>query len=530
MGRRYEFICPPFSPAIATLAFLPYAEGASWNPELGCLTDTRTELLRDIWEWIDSADDNNKAEIYLLCDVAGAGKSAIAHTVAQNCFQEGVLASSFFFDRNIPDRRSPQKLFSTIARDLVRLSNDLAEDIAQILQDDRSIVSASQSRQFDELIVKPFNRRRIGKPVVIVVDALDEGCNRETLRILRDEVSNLPGTFRIFVTSRPTDDIRVDLLNIENVQCRSIDIHGSVNQRDIALYIRHRLRFISLRKQLPKDWPGDRRIQEFIQKAEGLFIWAFTSSEYLLTAPYPDKKLSTLLSGINLSGLPADKKMDALYAQILDACDWTDQDFVQSYKLVIGTIMTVKTPISSSALRSLYRDDQDLDVNEVLRPLSSLLTGVLHDDQPIQIIHLSIRDFLTYRAQFSPTYETFQIKKGELCQRLALLCLRMLNQDLNSEIPGTGYLTDPKSHVKGIPVLDESRISEALWYACRFWHEHVIEVQEPVTDDFMDALREFLAEKLEVWMEVLYSKYPFQPLRRVREWLEVGFLLTRAAP
>src|SRR6202042_323521 len=110
--------------ATTTLDVLPYAEGASWNPELVCLRDTRRELFYDIWKWIYSADESGEAEILWLCEVAGAGKSAIAHTVARNCFYKGVLGSSFFFDRNIPDRRTPVKLFSTIARDLVRTSND----------------------------------------------------------------------------------------------------------------------------------------------------------------------------------------------------------------------------------------------------------------------------------------------------------------------------------------------------------------------------------------------------------------------
>jgi len=516
--------------ATATLDILPYAEGASWNPELVCLHDTRKELLHDIWEWICSADDTTHAEVFSLCDVAGAGKSAIAHTVARDCAQKGVLASCFFFDRNIPDRRIPQKLFSTIARDLARLSNDLTEHIVHILENDRSLASASQSRQFDELIMKPFGDRHIGRPVVIVVDALDEGCNQETLSILRNKVPNLPGTFRILVTSRLTDNIRIDLLNAGHVRHTSIDIHGSVNQRDIALYIRDRLRVISSRRQLPMDWPGERRIHDFIRKAEGLFIWVFIVSEYLVTAAYPDRKLFAILEGKNILGLPANTKMDALYAEILGACDWTDADFVHSYQLVIGTVITVKTPISSSALQSIYRDNPILDVNEVLRPLSSLLTGIFQDNQPIQIIHLSFRDFLTYRALCSPEYERFQIREGENSQRLSFLCLRILNEDLTPGIPGTGYLSGVIPHTAGIPLLHESRISEALWYACRFWNEHIIEVQGPVTEDFLDALRKFLTEKLTVWMEVLYSKYPFQTLTPLREWLQVRLHVNEGCP
>jgi hypothetical protein len=102
------------------------------------LQDTRRELFYDTRKRIYSADESKAAEIFWLCDVAGAGKSAIAHTVARNCFYQSVLTSSFF-DRNIPDLWTPVKLFSTIARDLVRMSNDLVSHVSQILENDRSV-------------------------------------------------------------------------------------------------------------------------------------------------------------------------------------------------------------------------------------------------------------------------------------------------------------------------------------------------------------------------------------------------------
>ena len=46
--------------------------------------------------------------------------------------------------------------------------------------------------------------------------------------------------------------------------------------------------------------------------------------------------------------------MDALYAEILNACDWSDKDVVNDYHLFMGAVITVKTPLLSSALQSLY--------------------------------------------------------------------------------------------------------------------------------------------------------------------------------
>ncbi|KIM76163.1 hypothetical protein PILCRDRAFT_651647 [Piloderma croceum F 1598] len=481
----------PTNNSTATLDILPYAEGASWNPELICLPDTRTELVGEIEEWIYTANESGTAEILWLCDVAGSGKSSVAHTIARNCLQARILGSSFFFDRNIPDRRSPLKLFSTIARDLLRLSNDLAAHIVQVLEDDRSVASAGQTRQFEELILKPVRQHHIsGRPAVVVIDALDEGCDRVTLEILRNQVPKLPGTFRFLITSRPADEICTDLFTVDHIRYRSLDIYGNINQRDIALYIRDRLRYISSRRQLPADWPGEQRTHEFTRQAEGLFVWVSTVSEYLLTAAYPDRKLTTLLYERNVSCRSAEAKMDALYVEVLNACDWNDRDFVHDYKLVIGTIIAAKTPLSSSALQSLHREHPTLEVGEVLRPLSSVLTGFVNE-HPIRIIHLSFRDFLTYGTQVSLN-ECFRVSEREHSQRLALSCLHLLNEDLTSDIPGTGYLSELAPETMVIPPLD---VSEALWYACRFWAEHIIEVEGSILDggfEFQVSLSGFI--------------------------------------
>jgi hypothetical protein len=104
-------------------------------------------------------------------------------------------------------------------------------------------------------------------------------------------------------------------------------------------------------------------------------------------------------------------------------------------------------------------------VCEGLRPLSSLLTGVFHKDQPIQILHLSFRDFLTSRTRISPDHMHFHVDEQMFNKQLALLCLCVLNDDLTSHTPGTGYFS---TDTEGIPSFDNSHVSEVLWYACQF--------------------------------------------------------------
>jgi len=86
------------------------------------------------------------------------------------------------------------------------------------------------------------------RTVVIVIDALDEGYDLETLEVLRNKIPKLPGTFRVVLTSRPLDGIVAALSGADHIQRRSIDIHSDTNRQDIALYVWDRLRYISSRR------------------------------------------------------------------------------------------------------------------------------------------------------------------------------------------------------------------------------------------------------------------------------------------
>src|ERR1700722_20310810 len=122
-------VCTAYCSLVSALNTLPFAKGSSWKSLLLCLPGTRVALLEDIWSWIQSAGDTKSAEIFLLSDLAGTGKSSIAHSVAKRCHDAGRLASSFFFDRDVAKRNGPQNLFTSIARDLAPLNHGFSERI-----------------------------------------------------------------------------------------------------------------------------------------------------------------------------------------------------------------------------------------------------------------------------------------------------------------------------------------------------------------------------------------------------------------
>jgi len=98
---------------------------------------------------------------------------------------------------------------------------------------------------------------------------------------------------------------------------------------DIALYCQDRLRYIASRKNLGAEWPGPQLLSEFQRKAEGLFIWVVTVSEYISNPRTfnSDGKFKSLLK----SRPPRPLCRSKLCSEILGNCDWSDEDVPIGY-------------------------------------------------------------------------------------------------------------------------------------------------------------------------------------------------------
>jgi len=96
---------------------MTYAEGAGPDTRKQCLQGTRTEILSEITEWVNSTG-GNVPRVLWLSGPAGKGKSAIAHTITKWFEDAGGLCSCYTFDRQREADHRHEKIFSTIARDL----------------------------------------------------------------------------------------------------------------------------------------------------------------------------------------------------------------------------------------------------------------------------------------------------------------------------------------------------------------------------------------------------------------------------
>lgn len=504
---------------------LAYAKGASWDPEHACLRGTRVALLLMIRQW---GTTNGPQSIFWLKGVAGSGKSAIAHTVAQMLDEDGVLLSSFFFSRNVASRNTHRLLFTTIARDIAGRRPDFAADITAALERDPGLASAHLPRQLEAFILAPLRRHKVMRTVAIVIDALDETINDDSehslLSILRDEASELPPQVRIFITSRPTWNMNQYLSGHKHVKQHQIDIHSNENKQDVAVYVDTQLRDSTLCSKMGPDWPDEALIRQLNILAGGLFIWIATICCYLHSAYNPRAKLSALLlKSLPLSqSLPTGKKMHLLYNDILEACgDWDDLDFLKDYSLFMGAIIAAKRPLSLATLKALYGGNHPANLSPklLLERFGSVLTGFDDESEPIRILHLSFREFITDRSAHTSKTFKFFISEKEHSQRLGALCLNtMVHEFRNTPPSGVGYLE--RGYPPGIPTV--TGVSEKLLYACESWTDHLDDMDNPRI--IIPTMRYFLSFYHNFWIEVVTSKSIFRGILAFPRWLKVSIL------
>ena len=504
------------------LAALPTVEDSSWNRNKQCCPGTRTKFVADIIDWVTVIKPSGGAGIYLLVDVVGSGKSTVAHTVAQRCSDEGYVVASFFFCRSTTWRDSSTRVVFTLATHLSKSSANYREKMEEALEKEPGLMAASVDRQFEKLVVDPAQQCTVDQPVIIIADALDECNDREFVHVVCRYASQLPSVFHFFLTFRPESDILSCFDDINTSVSRgNLDIHGVTSRNDIGTYIGRRLSAIGTNRRL-KDWPSESCLGRFVVKAGGLFIWAATVCDFLEDprTTHPKEWFDSILGSDSLSSnrSPANR-MDELYSTILDTrCDWTDELFLRDYQQVMGTILTVRAPVSMTTLQAVH---PDTDLENILNPFHSLLSGWDDPHRPIETLHPSFREFIGRCGMLMGKHTRFKLDEGQANLVLSERCLGFMHQEFSCDIPGMGY---SKTWMDAdIPKLVDFKLPEHSWYACQFWMEHVMEVGKSEIGDsgLVGQLRGFLSDHLVTWMEVLSSKGRFQGIIPLWVWMQV---------
>jgi len=169
------------------------------NYASSCMKGTRISILQKVQDWMSS---DSPKELVFWRGPAGAGKSTIAQTVAEECSRRKWLGASFFFTHGNAECSDPNLFFTTIAYQLANFNPQFRKHIVDGIREHSG--SASIRAQCLKYIIQPLCKLSKGcvqHPVIVVVDALDE-CSEKAgssliLELLAAEIVNIPFSFNL---------------------------------------------------------------------------------------------------------------------------------------------------------------------------------------------------------------------------------------------------------------------------------------------------------------------------------------------
>ena len=472
------------------------------NQEKQCLDGTRTQILNDVVDWMNNTD-GTAPRIFWLHGQAGKGKSAIAHTIALQAKNLGILGSCFCFTRVRQHEGLHTKLFPTIARGLADRDLRLRPLLAKAISSDHSLTdTADVMSQWEKLIVEPLSQLKGSSTgnVVVVIDALDESGTESTrtivLKVLAACHGKLPANMRILLTSRPFMDIWEVLNAAQHVHVRSLDdIAVESTMGDIRLYISHRLESLG-------DTCTDEDLQQLAAKSDGVFEWARLACDYVFqrrVRAIAKKRLEEILSQA-----PGDGRilLDAMYTTFLKEITQESSDMQAMFRSVMRQILWSKEPLPISALdfmrNKFPRTDDHYDVGDMLRLMASLLSGTTDISTPVRPLHASFYDFLLDESRS----REFFIKQEDVHRDLAAASLSVMRTCLRFNICGLETSYVPNTDVADLDERVEKNIPPPLHYACQFWAAHLQDVEFDAV--LANLVGQFITgEQVLFWLEAL---------------------------
>ncbi|KAJ7911258.1 hypothetical protein B0H13DRAFT_2482606 [Mycena leptocephala] len=290
-------------------------DSAESFPQPKCHPQTRTELLDKLYRW--ATEPASVHSILWLHGPAGAGKSAVMQTLCQRLQDVGRLGGSFFFKRGHTTCGNANKLFTTLAYQLVLYRSELKDPILQRVERDKSILARGMDVQLRTLILEPCKLLQNAPPSILLIDGLDE-CEghmiqREVLHLIGSVASH---RLRILVTSRPEPHIQ-ETIDRETLFA-SVNIHQSFE--DVRTYLRTEFSRIhdehSTMRHTPTLWPSSNILEMLVEKSSGYFIYAstvikFVDDEY----SRPSKQLDIVQNLVPHDSESPFAALDQLYMQ-----------------------------------------------------------------------------------------------------------------------------------------------------------------------------------------------------------------------
>ena len=437
-----------------------------------CYPNTRKAILEKIEAWVKERPENGDRLVLWMYGPAGAGKSAIAQSIAELC--EALLAASFFFSRTAAGRNDNSRLVATIVWQLIQAIPEIREVVLSSLELDPTILSRTPAVQMQSLIVDPLNQvpteLLAKRPHLVIIDGLDEclppDLQDDILKVLSTSLQKLKVPLHFLVASRSHTNIR---RAFTSDSFRSIThtlplAHDYQSNEDIRHFLASSFGEIrSKHAYLPLPWPETSDIEVLVQKSSGQFIYAATVIRYISRGHHGhEKRLKTVLElrSPDNSATPF-AAVDALYLQIFQS---VGEDVIENIMEILGALICLKEhKIDKLDAMERFFNYRPGELLSIMEDMLALVDVPDHQFDYIRIYHASLPDFL-----LDPTRSrSFFLDPATVYLNLAQHCIKngahKISRDAESRYLHIHMLSECISALPFSTKLGEFLLESSIW-------------------------------------------------------------------
>jgi hypothetical protein len=171
-----------------------------------------------------------------LTGILSAGKSAVTASFARDLNDAGCLWAQFFISNDARTLK-PASIFPSITLQLANHCHAIADHLHSTLTAKRSPVDDISDKQALKLFLELIgvaSSLSPSQPIIVVVDALDESAAQlcSTAKIFSKAAARLPHNAKVFVSSRPENDI-LKAFRSDHIKSIHLSTSDSSSLRDV---------------------------------------------------------------------------------------------------------------------------------------------------------------------------------------------------------------------------------------------------------------------------------------------------------
>ncbi|KAF4612925.1 hypothetical protein D9613_010728 [Agrocybe pediades] len=380
-----------------------------------CYPNTRVAIIQTATDWtLGTNNELSGKPILWMKGGAGAGKSAIARSVAERCSDEGLLLGTFFFGAADPTRNHVKSLVATLSYQISIILPEFRDMVTSFIEDDMLIFDRSIRTQFSTLIIRPLSMVLANRPAastvtprLVIIDGLDECSSTESqqdLLFALQEVTNTTTHIQFLICSRPESHLNSAfslphmVATLRNI---FLDNEDYTAAEDIRVYLEGKFKQIKeghvFNHTLPDPWPTPEMVHTLVDKSSGQFIYAATVIRYVNSPRHrPDQRLNAIF------------KLQPPFKDL----PFTELDAL--YRLIISKAEDLPTVLDILAFPALYNYYPLIDIKAILELdslysvwvlLADLCSIVTISNGNVLFLHKSLTDFLAEPQRAGDLYQ-----------------------------------------------------------------------------------------------------------------------------